>query len=118
MAAKSIYYLSIFDPMRFLQICLVLMTVNFLVPSVVVHFVDKNSDDALCELLEDFGEEEEDDESHKDIEDSLLFKEWYANHALHLTETSISKRFYSDNNTSIRNIDLEVQTPPPQNTLS
>ncbi|GAB5417407.1 MAG: hypothetical protein Crog4KO_29890 [Crocinitomicaceae bacterium] len=79
--------------------------------------MDVTSDDLVCELLEDFGEEEEDGESTKDVEDSVFFRDCYASHELGPDSESLSKSAYPENNASLHIIVLEVQTPPPKNTM-
>lgn len=59
--------------MRILQICVLLLGVNLLLPTIAVHFMDVSSDEVVCELMEDFGEEEEEDgETAKDLEDTFF----------------------------------------------
>lgn len=91
------------------------MAVNLMVPMIAIHFMDVSSEDLVCELIEDFGEEEEEDsESMKDVEDSIFFREWRSNKELSALVTSISQSSYSENNGFIHNIAIEVQTPPPR----
>ena len=104
--------------MRILQICVLLLAANLLIPTVAIHFMDLSSDDLVCELIEDFGEEEEEDgESIKDAEDSVFFREWNSNGNVGLPSPLLSQSFYFENSSSIHAIDQEVQTPPPEHTM-
>lgn len=107
----------IFDSMRILQICVLVLIANLMVPVFAIHFMEISSDDVVCELMEDFGEEEEDGESVKDIENSIFFRDWHSYCHLGPVGESISKSAYPENNASLYVIILEVKTPPPQKTM-
>ncbi len=95
-----------------------MLAANLLTPMIAFHFMDVASDDVVCELLEDFGEEEEEDgEATKDVEDSVIYRDWYASDELGATRESISKSAYPENNAALHIIILEVQTPPPKFTM-
>jgi hypothetical protein len=101
--------------MRIIQICVLVMAANLMVPMIAIHFMDVDSDDMVCELIEDFGEEEEEDgESMKDAEDSIFFREWRSNQALSAMVASVSESSYSENSGFIHSVAIEVQTPPPR----
>ena len=104
--------------MRLLQICVLLLGVNLLLPTVVVHFMDVTSDDVVCELMEDFGgEEEEDGETSKALENTFVFGDWHDAQVAYALREQQSFESYPENNNHVRIIHLEVQTPPPQNTI-
>lgn len=116
MPAKRII---IFDTMRILKICVLLLGVNILLPTIAIHFVDVTSDVALCALIEDSSEEEEEDGEFNDLmEFSSFFRDWQNNGYISSSlreHTSIE--MYPENNNQLRSIHLEVQTPPPKHTL-
>ncbi len=80
--------------------------------------MDVSSDEVVCELMEDFGEEEEEDgETAKDLEDTFFFRELYSGRITQIPKEQIAFESYPENNHHLRIIHLEVQTPPPQNTM-
>ncbi len=108
----------IFGLVRILRISVLLLGVNLLLPTVAFHFLDVESGDVVCEFLEDFGEEEEEDgETSKALEDTFFFRDWYDAQIAHTLREQQSSESYPENNNQLRIIHLEVQTPPPQNTL-
>lgn len=96
---------------------MLLLGVNLLIPTIAFHFMDVASDDVVCELIEDFDEEEEDGETNKSLEDACVHHVWKDQIDYSIRE-QISYEAYPENNLHLRCIHLEVQTPPPQNTMS
>lgn len=103
--------------MRLLQISVLLLGVNLLLPTVAVHLMDVTSDDVVCELMEDFGEEEEDGETNKALEDTFYCRDWHDAQIAYSLREQQSFESYPENNNHLRIIHLEVQTPPPENTI-
>ncbi len=80
--------------------------------------MDISSNEVVCELMEDFGEEEEEDgETEKDLEDTFFFRDWHNGQIADLLKDQTAFESYPVNNHQVRIIHLEVQTPPPQNTI-
>ena len=81
----------------------------------ITHFMD---DEQTCELLESFGEEEEgDDNEGKDFEESEILKNYYVTKIKHDQVEIPSLKEYASHNELHYTIVMEVQTPPPENTM-
>jgi len=103
--------------MRLLRIFVLLLGVNLLLPTIAIHFVDLSSDDVVCELMEDFDEEEEDGKANKLMENSFILKDWSSSLFVYSARDLVSFESYPENNKQLRIIHLEVQTPPPKYTV-
>lgn len=74
-------------------------------------------DEQQCELLESFGEEEEgDDTESKDFEESELLKDFDRSDIDGFFYDESEFRLYLEHHPNLSSIELEVQTPPPENT--
>jgi hypothetical protein len=83
--------------------------------SSVVHYID---DEQTCEMLESFGEEEEgDDTKGKDFEETEILKNYYVTKIKHYKIEDHSVKTYASHNELHHAIVMEVQTPPPENTM-
>lgn len=84
----------------------------------MVSFTYMSDDKETCEMLKDLSEEEEEDgEETKDFDESELLKECFANSELLYVSKEISRLNYAENHPQIHRLTLEVQTPPPENTM-
>ena len=94
---------------------LVLILIVPIGASTLVHFTD---DEQTCELLETFGEEEEgDDTESKDFEETETLKNYYITKIKRDQVEVHSIKEYASHNELHYTIVMEVQTPPPENTM-
>lgn len=84
----------------------------------LVSLMTFSEEKETCEMLKDLTEEEEEDgESSKDFGESEILKEHLANGHYQHTAEEMSRMTYANNHPEIHRITLEVQTPPPENTM-
>lgn len=75
-------------------------------------------DDQTCELMENFGEEEEgDDSEEKSLEETEFIRDHYNTRILYNPKEDHSLKEYASHNELHNAVVLEVQTPPPENTM-
>lgn len=104
--------------MRFLQICVLLLGLNLLLPTLAIHFTDAEADDTIFALFEDISEEEEEDgENTTTLENTFICREWQQPQFDYSLREQQSFEAYSLNNNQLSNILLEVHTPPPENAI-
>ena len=114
------YYLGAIFGARVMKLLTVSILVLILIipigASTLVHFTD---DEQSCELLEKFGEEEEGDNENevKDFEESQAVKNYFVTKIKHDLIEFQSIKEYASHNELHNAIVMEVQTPPPENTM-
>lgn len=96
----------------------ILLVLVLLAPVVNTASYILSNEDSQCELFENLSEEEEgDDNETEDFEESEYFKQILRAENNGFFYDDATFKLYLEHHPDMSSIELEVQTPPPKNTM-